>query len=128
MVKAKLLNSQASLNDFHFIGALEFIPGENVTVALQIFLSEKGIRYVPPVAAEMTLTFLNKDGDPIEKEPTVINADDRSMWSTTLTQSETEVLEGQNIEGILDVNGDGSIIYKFFLANVIQRVNLAGDC
>lgn len=128
MVKAKLLNSDASLNDFRVVGSVEFIPGENLTIALQIFLAEKGIRYIPPVAAEMQLTFINSDDTELEKDAAVIDADDRSMWKVVLSQAETELLQGQNIEGVLDVNGDGTLVYKFLLANVLQRVNLAGDC
>lgn len=128
MIKAKLLNSDASLNDFRVVGSVEFIPGENLTIALQIYLSEKGIRYVPPVAATMELTFINSDDTELVKTATVVDADDRSMWNVTLSQAETELLQGQNIEGELDVNGDATLIYKFLLANVIQRVNLAGDC
>lgn len=128
MVKAKLLNSDASLNDFRVVGSAEFIPGENLTIALQIFLDEKGIRYIPPAAAEMQLTFINSDDTELEKDAAVIDADDRSMWKVSLSQAETELLQGQNIEGVLDVNGDGTLVYKFLIANVLQRVNLAGDC
>jgi hypothetical protein len=128
MIKAKLLNSEASLNDFFYVGSVEFVPGENVTFALQIFLSEKNIRYIPPVAAELTLTFIDKDGVDVVKTAAVIDADDRSMWSVDLSQAETEVLAGQTVSGELDVNGDGTIIYKFVLQNSLIRINLSGDC
>jgi hypothetical protein len=128
MISAKLLNSQASLNDFFEVGAIEFIPGENVTIAFQIHLVEKEIRYIPPVAATITLSFVNSDGDSFDKTATVIDADDRSMWKVVLSQVETETLAGQNVEGSLDVNGDASVIYKFLLENILQRTNLSGDC
>lgn len=128
MLKAKLINSEATLNNFFHVGTVEFIPGENVTICLQISLAEKGIRYIPPVAAEMTLTLLDKDGVEIVKTASVIDADDRSMWTISLSQAESEVLQGQNIEGELDVNGDGTLIHKFLLTNVVQRINLSGDC
>jgi hypothetical protein len=128
MIKAKLLNQDASLNDFIYVGSIDFIPGENVTVALQIFLSEKGIRFVPPADATMTLTFIDSDGADIVKTAAVIDADDRSMWKVVLTQEETETLAGQNIEGKLDLEGDGVTIYFFLIPNAIIRNNLAGDC
>lgn len=128
MISAKLLNSDATLNDFTFVGEIAFFPGENVRISLQIQLTEKKIRYIPPVAATLTLTFLDKEGEEIVKTAAVINADDRSMWVVVLSQAESEVLQGQNIVGTLDVNGDASVVYKFLMANVIQRTNLAGDC
>lgn len=128
MIKAKLLNSDASLNDFTYIGSMEFVPGEDVTVALQIFQGQKDIRLIPPLAATLTLTFIDSDGNDVIKTATVINADDRSMWKVALTQLESETLAGQNIEGELDYNGDASVIYRFVMQNVLQRTNLAGDC
>lgn len=128
MIKAKLLNSEASLNDFFLVEAIEFVPGENLTIALQIFNAEKGIRYIPPVAATMTLTFIDSEGDELVKNAAVIHADDRSMWKVSLTQLETETLAGQNIIVTLDVNGDATLIYKALIANGVIRSNLSGDC
>lgn len=128
MIKVTLLNSGASLNDYFEVNALNFIPGENVTVAVHILDAQRSIRYIPPVAATLTLTFTDKDGEDIEKTATLIHADDRSMWTTTLSQSETEVLAGQNIVVSLDVNGDATVILKALIANGIIRNNLSGDC
>lgn len=128
MLKAKLLNSEASLNDYIEVNAINFIPGENVTVAVHLYDAERGIRYIPPLAATLTMTFIDKDSAEILKDAAVIDADDRSMWSVDLSQSETEVLAGQNIILELDVNGDGTVILKALIANGIIRNNLSGDC
>lgn len=128
MIKAQLLNSSASLNDYILVNAVNFIPGENLTIALQIQDVQKNIRYIPPSAATMNLTFIDKDGNDIVKAAAVISADDRSMWNVTLAQSETEVLAGQNIIIDLDVNGDGTVILKALVANGVIRNNLSGDC
>lgn len=128
MIKAKLLNSEAALNDYFYIGAVEFVPGEDVKVAIQIFDVQRDIRYIPPSAAELTLTFTDSEGDPIEKTAGLIDVDDRSMWYVELSQAESEVLAGQNIEITLDVNGDGTEIKKTLIANGIVRINLSGDC
>jgi len=50
------------------------------------------------------------------------------MWKVDLSQAETETLAGQNITGKLDLNGDGTVIYYFLMANSMIRINLAGDC
>jgi hypothetical protein len=128
MISAKLLNSEASLNDYFFIESINFVPGENVTVNLQIYLNEKSIRYIPPVAATMTLTFIDSTGADVDKTATVIDADDRSMWTASVSQVESATLSGQNIEVTLDVNGDGTVIYKTIILNAFIRNNLAGDC
>lgn len=128
MIKARLLNSGASLNDFFFLDALEFVPGENLTLVLQIFDAQKNIRYIPPAAAEMTLTFVKSDGTELEKSASLVDADDRSMWKVSLSQAETATLAGQNVEIELDVNGDASLILKAIIANGVIRINLSGDC
>lgn len=128
MIKAKLLNSGASLNDFFFMDSLDFVPGENLTICIQIFDAQKNIRYIPPLAAELTMTFVNADGDEFDKVAAVVSADDRSMWKVSLSQVETATLAGQNIEISLDVEGDATVILKAVIANGVIRINLAGDC
>lgn len=128
MIKAKLLNSEASLNDFFFIDSLAFIPGENITVAIQIFDSQKNIRFIPPSNAELSMTFIDTDGEDVVKSASIIDADDRSMWKVELSQAETETLSGQNVEISLDLDGDGVTIFKALLPNVIIKTNLSGDC
>jgi hypothetical protein len=128
MINAKLLNPDASLNDYFFIGSLNFVPGENLTVAIQIFDAHRKIRYIPPATAELTMTFINKDGSELVKTASVIDADDRSMWKAEISQAESELLAGQNVEISLDPDGDGDPLMIALLANAIIRVNLSGDC
>lgn len=128
MIQAKLLNSNATLNDYSYLATISFIPGENVTVAFQIFDEQKGIRYIPPVAATITCTLIDVDGNNIDIDASKIDADDRSMWKIAISQSQSEDIVGMNIEGKLDVNGDGTLIYYFLLQNVLIRTNLSGDC
>lgn len=128
MIQAKLLNSQASLNDYLYIASINFIPGENITVAFQIFDDQRGVRLIPPLAATIQCTMIDVDGNDIIDDAAVIDADDRSMWKFTISQADSENLAGMNIEGKLDLNGDGTVIYYFLLENVLVRTNLSGDC
>lgn len=128
MLKIKLINSEASLNDYFHIESIEFVPGEDVTVAFQLFDAQRNIRYVPPSAAELTVTLINTTGDEFNKTAAIIDAADRSMWKFSLTQVESETLAGQNIEFSLDVNGDATKILKAVIDNVLIRKNLSGDC
>lgn len=128
MITANLINSNATLNDFSPLDSIAFVPGENLTIAIQISDDQKGIRFIPPVAATLTMTFTDSDSNNFDKPGTKIDADDRSLWKVDLSQDETETLAGQNIIVTLDVNGDGTVIYKAFIANAIIRTNLSGDC
>lgn len=128
MIKAKLLNSEASLNDYFYLESIEFVPGEDLTIAIQLFDAQRDIRLIPPVAAELTMSFIDSDGNDVVKTGALIDPDDRSMRVVTLSQAETEVLAGQNIIVTLDANGDASLIEKAFMANVVIRTNLSGDC
>src|SRR3970040_755128 len=107
MLKAKLLNSEASLNDYFFIEALEFVPGQNLTIALQLFDGQRNIRFIPPAAAELTLAMIDSEGAEFEVDAELIDADDRSMWKVELSQEQVETLAGQNIVLELDIDGDG---------------------
>lgn len=128
MIQAKLLNSNASLNDFFTLEAVQFIPGENLTLAIQIFDVQKGNRYIPPAGATMTMTFVDSNSTLFTRAAAVIDANDRSMWKASLSQADTATLAGQNIIVILDVNGDGTIISKSLIENGVIRINLSGDC
>lgn len=128
MIRAKLINSSATLNSFFELSSLSYVPGENVTLNLRIFDLQQNLRYIPPVAATMTLTFDNKDGTTLTKTATVLDSDDRSLWTVALSQAETAALGGSNIQVILDINGDASAINKTVLANSLSKINLSGDC
>jgi hypothetical protein len=128
MIQAKLINSDAELNDFFLLEAVEFIPGQNLTLAVQLFNSQLNVRYIPPSAATMTMSFIDSSGNAFVKTATVIDANDRSMWSVALSQVETSTLAGQNIIVTLDVNGDGTVIFKALVENGVIRINLSGDC
>lgn len=125
MLSAIIINEDAELNSFYDIGSLDFVPGSDVTLCLQLTKENKQPeRYIPPAAAELTLKFLQVDGSELSKSATLIDADDRSLWTLDLTAAETQELVGGNILISLDVLGDASQIELGVIANGLRRVSL----
>jgi hypothetical protein len=125
MLKAKILNSQATLNNYVILGSLEFVPGEEVKVVAQIINSQLDIRYIPDAAATMDMIFVDKDGNEVIKTASVLDADDRSIWTVTLTPAESLTIVSQNIKIVLDDNGTTMIAS---VRNGLARTIIDGDC
>lgn len=125
MLGAVIINEDAELNWFFEIGSLDFVPGSDVKLRLRLDDKSKHLRYIPPVAAELTLKFLKTDGSELEKSASLIDADDRSLWKVDLTAAETEDLVGGNILISLDVNGDASEIKLGVIENGMRRISLS---
>lgn len=126
MITAKILNSDALLNNFKEIGSLDFVPGAEVTLVIRLFDTQLSLRHIPPAAA-ITKIFLNKtDGTILEKTMTPLT-DDRSIQSVVLEEAETDVLLGGNFTLEIDVIGDGSKIEKGMVQNGLRKI-VIGDC
>lgn len=128
MISAKLLNSDAVLNNYISLTSIEYVPGETVILNFKIFNPQLDIRFVPNVAATMDLTFKKSDGTDLVKAAAVLNADDRSMWTVTLSGVETADLASSNIQIDLDTLGDATIIFKTVIRNGLSKILLTGDC
>jgi hypothetical protein len=124
MLDVKILNSQATLNDFKEIGSLEYVPGENLDVVVRLFNSQLDIRYIPDPGATYTLVFEQKDGTELSKTPTELSAEDRSILTTSLTPTETENIVGSNIR--VEVT-EGPEVKKGVARNALSKI-LLGDC
>jgi len=130
MIKARLLNSEASINDFFLLSQLDYVPGENLTIVIQLHDAQKNIRFIPTnLNADVKFRFVDKTSStPIEKTAAVVDALDRSMWTVSLSQTETGNLSGANIEIEYDENNDDVTIFKTIIRNVLVRRLLSGVC
>lgn len=128
MLAASVINSDFTLNAFQVLGALEFIPGEAITLALQLYQPQRSdhLRYVAPSTAMLDIYLPNKDGTILEKAATVLAAD-KSIWSVDLTALETADLSGGNFTFDLDLLGDGTKILKGFVQNGLSII-ITGVC
>ena len=128
MISATLLNSDAVLNNYITLSSIEYVPGETVILNIKLFNPQLDIRYVPDAAATMTMTFKKSDGTDLIKTATELDTDDRSMWTTTLSGTETLDLASSNIQIDLDTLNDATIIFKTVIRNGLSKILITGDC
>lgn len=126
MLTAKILNSDATLNNFKEIGSLDFIPGTQAELFIRLFNSQLSLRYIPPATAIVKIFIDKSDGTVLEKTMSALS-DDRSILSTTLEEAETEEILGGNFTLEVDILGDGSNIDKGIVLNGIRKV-IIGEC
>lgn len=121
---ANLLNSDASLNSFFTIGSLDFVPGSGATLVIQLEDLQKDIRFVPPIAATLSISINQTDGTVVNKAAAVLDPGDRSIWVLQLSSSDTlDILSG-NFMFTLDVNGDASLIVQGQVQNGLRSLLL----
>lgn len=126
MITAKILNSDATLNNFKEIGSLDFIPGAETKLVIRLQDTQLDLRHIPPATATIKLIFNQTDGSTLEKTTTEF-ADDRSMQFITLEEAETDLLLGGNFTMEIDVLGDASKIEKGIVSNGLRKI-VIGDC
>lgn len=105
-----------------------YVPGENVTVVVQLMQAQRSIRYVPPATAVTTVTLKNADETDLAITATLVDASDRSMLRFVLTQAQSLALGSANLLIEVDVLGDGSLVYLAAIGNALTRTSLTGDC
>lgn len=93
----KVLNEDASLNNWQDIGSAQIVRGSDAKLILQLFQADRKIRYIPDVAATITMDLLKSDGTTLSKTATFPFADDRSIIQFILSDTETAELIGQNL-------------------------------
>lgn len=125
---AKILNSDALLNSWKEIGSVDFIPGSAKTIVLRLFDLEEDLRFVPSDAGggpTLSLTFTKTDGTSLVKAATILNAADRSMWTVSLTATETSDLFGGDILFDLTEDPGGTpILTKGVIPNALRNMSL----
>ena len=117
MLSGAILNSDATLNNFQEIGQLTIFRGEEIKVVVRIKNRQLDLRYIPASGAVVTFTF-NTTAGTLDKIAT-LEADDRSMASFTLSETETadllsgdikfSVVEGTVTKKGLIVDGIGMV-------------------
>lgn len=129
MLSVKLINEQATLNNFFYPSKKEYTPSEAFTIKFQIFDSETTQRYMGKSASVMEVVFQKADGTELTKTASYLfNPDDKSMFSVALTAQESEDIIGSNFKVVLDVNGDDSEIKTGMAYNLVSKIVFDGDC
>ncbi len=109
MLKVKLINDQAVLNNFSYVETKEYIPDQPLVIKLQILDSQTNMRLIPATTAKLNAIFQLRDGTELTVAGAMLyNPDDRSLWSVSLTAEQTVDIVGSNFQIDLSFNGSGS--------------------
>lgn len=93
----RVLNPDATLNNFVDIGSARIYKGSDQKLILQLFQSDRKIRFVPAITAVITMDFLQSDNTVLTKTATFPFADDRSIIQIVLADTETPNIVSQNL-------------------------------
>lgn len=121
-LSAQILNSGATLNFWIVVSSQDFFPGEEIRLVARLQEPATGLRYIPLATTIATFTFNKSDGTTFDKIAS-LNADDRSMATMDLEETETTDMIGGSVTFELDVNGDGSKIEKGVILNALRKVS-----
>lgn len=137
MLKVKLINEQATLNNYSFKETKEYVPGLPLNVKFQILDVDANLRLIPGTTAKLNATFQHKDGTEFSVAGSMIfNPDDRSMWLVALSATQTSDLVGSNFQIELDFNGsstlpdlsDSTDLRAGMAYSVLRKVTFDGEC
>lgn len=115
----RVLNSNAILNSFVYIGTQRFVNGDDINLTLRLWQADKDIRYIPEAGATVTCDFMKSDGSIVSKTATFPFSEDRSIIQFALSNTETVDIISQNL--LIKVDESGAITHAFAQA-AIQKV------
>lgn len=129
MLSGKILNSNASLNDFKEVRGVDFSINDSFSLVFRIIDPELEDRFVPPDTAIVTITFNNFDGTTFTKSGPVsgigsiaIDPGDKSMIKVSLAPSDTSQMFGGNLTYTIDLLGDQTEILYGILYNALNKI------
>jgi hypothetical protein len=138
MLKIKLINEQATLNNFHYVETKEYIPNFPFSIKFQIQDSETLMRLIPSVDAVAQVIFQLRDGTELTKTATLLfTPDDRSIFKVDLSKTESNNIVGGNFQVLLDFNGsasappdlsDSTDLRSGMAYNVLAKIQFDGEC
>ena len=121
MITANCINEGATLNNFNYLSAINFVTGTKLTIKMILMDDDLNLRFIPPSTAIVSFVFNNSDGTTLTKVSTG-DTDDRSMRTVTITAAESAVLIGGNIKISIDMLGNATDIRKGVAVNALTRV------
>ena len=113
MITARLLNQDASLNDYQQIGGISFVNRDTIRVVIQLFNEELGVRHIPSSAAAVSLgvnfsdnTFANATNSSNDLTMELLNSADRSIWMVDILTNDAGAGMGVAVAGKTLVGGN----------------------
>lgn len=129
MLAIKLLNDQATLNNFYNVSSRDYIPGDAFTLNFQIFDSQTKQRFMADADATIEVVFQKNDGSELTVEADVLFETDRSMWSVEMTAESTETIVGANFMVVMTTEVDEEdVIVSGMAYNALSKITFDGEC
>lgn len=129
MLAIKLLNEQATLNNYFTVESKEYTAGSILKLKFQVSDSENKTRLIAGSAGKCTCTFQDREGGEFDIEAQFLfGQDDRSMWLVTLDEEATMKLVGANFLVQVDMNGDEEDLHTGMAYNAISKITFDGEC
>jgi hypothetical protein len=125
LLSLKVLNEDASLNNFMDIGSARIVRGSDAKLVLQLIQPDRKIRYIPDAGFTATLDLLLSNGTTITKTASTPFADDRSIIQFDLTDTETLTLISQNLLVKMD---EGTNRSHAILQAGLQMISTTSNC
>ena len=122
MILGKMINNAASLNNFSYIGSVDYVLGDVITMNFQLFDPQLKMRFVPPSTAIVTVTFNNMDGSSFTQVGSFINALDQSLITVPLSAVQTAQLLDGNVTFTVDLLGDQTQIVRGMIYSALHQV------
>ena len=130
MITARLLNSEAQLNNYKTVGGVTFVNEDTIRIVIQLYNDEFGIRHIPVRATvgDVKLRVNDSAGGEHNLDMTVLDAQDKSIWFVDIVTNSIEpagnqVLVGGNLTFTLindtQLPGEGA---RGIIFNALQRL------
>lgn len=137
MLKIKLINEQATLNNFSYVETKEYIPNFKFSIKFQIQDSETLQRVMSDVGASCNVILQKRDGSELVKPAAyMFDPDDKSLWQVNFTAAESNDIVGGNFQVLLDFDGsaieedlsDSDDLRSGMAYNVLAKIQFDGEC
>lgn len=126
MLTIKLLMDNSTVNNYRYLEAKDYTPGVAFDVKFQLYDSETHNRYMPASGSTMSVVMKDQTGTDFTKVASMLfSADDRSMWTFSLTALEATNLTGGNFKVELNEGGTISVGMAYIS---LSKVTFEGDC
>lgn len=126
MLKAHILDSEATLNNFHVLGSLDIIPGSKFKLVMQLYQPQHPdkLRYMADTGATLAVTLPKTDGTDLTVTMTVMTGDS-SIWTGDVLAADSVDLMGGNFQFTLT---EGSDVTLGIAENAIAVINTGSCC
>ena len=122
MIHGKMINSAASLNSFQYIGSVEYVLGDDITLNFQLHDPQTKMRFIPPSTAVVTVSFNNMDGSSFVETGAFINALDQSLITVSIPGVDSSELLDGNLTFKVDLLGDGTEIVRGIIFSALHQI------